>query len=145
MQCKLYSNTLFCPKVPSAQGYMIAQIFTTNFSWSQSSACHPRAKPMLYLVFFFAQEGLPPKMIVDCAKKMRLGEFAQKCKEATCYLQGTETYSPWSNFAEHEIRELKKDAARKLTQSGAPRQLWCFALEYKSYVHSHALHMTSIN
>ncbi|KAL7479384.1 hypothetical protein ACHAW6_005116 [Cyclotella cf. meneghiniana] len=56
-------------------------------------------------------------MVVDAAKEMKLGEFAQKCKEATCYLWGTETYSQWSNFAEHEIRELKKGAARKLTCS----------------------------
>jgi hypothetical protein len=47
-------------------------------------------------------------MIVDNAKEMKLGEFAQKCKEAHCYLRSMEPYSPWSNSAEHEIRELKK-------------------------------------
>ena len=76
-------------------------------------------------------------MIVDNAKEMKFGEFVQTCKEALCYLQGTKPYSPWSNSAESEIRELKKGAARKLTRSGAPRQLWCFALEYKSYVCLH--------
>ena len=55
-------------------------------------------------------------------------------------MQSTEPYSPWSNFAEHEIRELKKAASRKLTQSGAPCKLWCFALGYKSYVCSHTSH-----
>ena len=79
-------------------------------------------------------------MIVDGENEMRLGKFAGKCKEATCYLQGTEPYSPWSNSAEHEIRELKMSAARKLTRSVTPRQLWCFALEYKSYVCSHTAH-----
>eukprot|EP00804_Cyclotella_cryptica_P017310 CCRYP_020331-RA/>CCRYP_020331-RA protein AED:0.23 eAED:0.25 QI:0/-1/0/1/-1/1/1/0/484 len=79
-------------------------------------------------------------MIVDGAKEMRLGEFARKCKEASCLLQSTEPYSPWSNSAEHEIRELKKGAARKLTRSGAPRRLWCFALEYEAYVRSHTAH-----
>ncbi|KAL7474624.1 hypothetical protein ACHAW6_000588 [Cyclotella cf. meneghiniana] len=70
------------------------------------------------LGLLFAWEGVPSKMIVDGAKEMRLGEFARKCKEATFYLQGTEPYSAWSNSAEHEIRELKKGAARKLTRSG---------------------------
>eukprot|EP00804_Cyclotella_cryptica_P020326 CCRYP_014066-RA/>CCRYP_014066-RA protein AED:0.16 eAED:0.16 QI:0/0/0/1/1/1/3/0/747 len=79
-------------------------------------------------------------MIVDGAKEMRLGEFARKCKEASCLLQSTEPYSPWSNSAEREIRELKKGAARKLTRSGAPRRLWCFALEYEAYVRSHTAH-----
>ncbi|KAL3786440.1 hypothetical protein HJC23_011021 [Cyclotella cryptica] len=81
-----------------------------------------------------------PKMIVDGAKEMKMGEFAWKCKEAHCCLRSTEPYSPWSNSAEHEIRELKKGAAWKLTRSGAPQWLWCFALEYKSYVRSHTVH-----
>eukprot|EP00804_Cyclotella_cryptica_P020249 CCRYP_010925-RA/>CCRYP_010925-RA protein AED:0.44 eAED:0.44 QI:0/0/0/1/0/0/2/0/119 len=68
-------------------------------------------------------------MNVDGAKEMKMGEFA-------C----TEPYSPWSNSAKHEIRELKKGAAWKLTRSGAPQWLWCFALEYESYVWSHTTH-----
>ncbi len=54
-------------------------------------------------------------MIVDGAKEMRLGEFAQKYKEAVCYLRGTKPYSAWSNSTKCEIREIKKGAARKLT------------------------------
>jgi hypothetical protein len=60
------------------------------------------------LGLLFAREGVPPKMIVDDVKEMKPGEFARKCKEAHCYLQSTEPYSPWSNSAECEIRELKK-------------------------------------
>eukprot|EP00804_Cyclotella_cryptica_P021920 CCRYP_000874-RA/>CCRYP_000874-RA protein AED:0.26 eAED:0.26 QI:0/0/0/1/1/1/2/0/446 len=75
-------------------------------------------------------------MIVNGSKELRLGEFARKCKEASCLLQST----PWSNSTKHEIRKLKKGAARKLTLSGAPCRLWCFALEYEAYVHSHTAH-----
>ena len=52
-------------------------------------------------------------MIVDNAKEMKLGEFSQKCKEAYCFLQSMEPYSPWSNSAYHEIRKLEKGAGRK--------------------------------
>ncbi len=55
-------------------------------------------------------------------------------------MQHTKPYYPLSNSAKHEIRELKKGAARKLTRSGVPRWLWCFVLEYESYVHSHTAH-----
>ncbi len=79
-------------------------------------------------------------MIVDNVKEMKMGEFAWKCKEASCYLRSTEPYSPWSNSAKREIRELKKGAARKLMRSGTPQRLWCFALEYESYVRSHTAH-----
>eukprot|EP00804_Cyclotella_cryptica_P004584 CCRYP_006917-RA/>CCRYP_006917-RA protein AED:0.37 eAED:0.37 QI:0/0/0/1/1/1/2/0/226 len=79
-------------------------------------------------------------MIVDGAKEMKMGEFAWKCKEAHCYLRSTEPYSPWSNSAEHEIWVLKKGAAQKMMRSGAPQRLWCFALEYESYVRLHTAH-----
>jgi hypothetical protein len=46
------------------------------------------------LGLLFAWEGVSPKMIVDNGKEMKLGEFAWKCKEASCYLQSTGPYSP---------------------------------------------------
>jgi hypothetical protein len=137
MPCNLYSDTMFCPKVPSARGYKMVQIFATDFGWSRSYPMTCKGEAHEALGLLFAREGVPLKMIVDNAKEMKLGEFAWKCKEAYCYLRSTEPYSPWSNSAEREIRELKKGAARKLTRSGAPLRLWCFALEYESYVRSH--------
>ena len=94
----------------------MAQIFLTDFGWSRSYPMSGKSQAHDALGLFFAREGVPPKMIVDNAKEMKLGEFAWKCKKTTCYLQGTESYSPWSNSTEHEIKELKKGAARKLTR-----------------------------
>ncbi len=118
----------------------MAQIFATDFGWSRCYPMTRKSEAHEALGLLFAREGVPPKMIVDNAKEMKMGEFARKCKEASCYLRSTEPYSPWSNSAEREIRELKKGAARKMTRSGAPRRLWCFALEYESYVRSHTAH-----
>jgi hypothetical protein len=115
----------------------MAQIFATDFGWSRNYPMLCKGEAHKALGLLFAWEGVLPKMIVDSVREMKLGEFAQKCKEASCHLQSTEPYSPWSNSAKYEIRELKKGAARKLTQSGAPRGLWRFVLEYQSYVHSH--------
>ena len=118
----------------------MAQIFMTDFGWSQSYPVSHKGKAHEALGLLFAHEGVPPKMIVDNAKEMKLGELAWKCKKAHCYLRSMEPYSPWSNSAKHEIRELKKGAAWKLMLSGAPQQLWCFALEYESRVRSHTAH-----
>eukprot|EP00804_Cyclotella_cryptica_P025829 CCRYP_002699-RA/>CCRYP_002699-RA protein AED:0.25 eAED:0.20 QI:0/-1/0/1/-1/1/1/0/678 len=140
LPCNLYSDTIFCPKVTLARGYKMAQIFASDFGWSR---CYPmtcKSEAHEALGLLFAREGVPPKMIVDGTKEMKMGEFAWKCKEAHCYLWSTEPYSPWSNSTEREIRKLKKGAARKLTRSGAPQQLWCFALEYELYVRSHTAH-----
>ncbi len=89
MSCNLYSNTLFGPKVPAARGYTMAQIFATDFGWSRSYPMSRKSQAHDALGLLFAWEGVPPKMIVDNAKEMKLGEFAQKCKEAMCYLWGT--------------------------------------------------------
>eukprot|EP00804_Cyclotella_cryptica_P014222 CCRYP_005639-RA/>CCRYP_005639-RA protein AED:0.34 eAED:0.34 QI:0/0/0/1/1/1/3/0/304 len=107
---------MFCPKVPLAQGYKMAQIFASDFWWSRCypMACKSKAHEALGL--FFAWEGVPPKMIADGAKEMKMEEFAWKCKGAHCNLRSTEPYSPWSNSTEHKIRELKKGAARKMTR-----------------------------
>ena len=130
LPCDLFSDTMFCPKVPSARGYKMAQIFATDFGWSR---CYPmtcKSEAHEALGLLFAWEGIPPKMIVDNAKEMKMGEFAQKCKEVSCYLRSTEPYSPWSNSAEREIRELKKGAARKLTKvRGTPAAVvLCFGV-----------------
>eukprot|EP00804_Cyclotella_cryptica_P017247 CCRYP_016811-RA/>CCRYP_016811-RA protein AED:0.26 eAED:0.25 QI:0/0/0/1/0.5/0.66/3/0/445 len=131
---------MFCPKVTSTRGYKMAQIFASDFRWSRCYLITRKSKAHEALGLLFAWEGVPPKMIVDGAKEMKMGEFAWKCKEAHCYLQSTEPYSPWSNSAKREIRELKKGAAQKMMRSGAPQWLWCFALEFKSYVQSHTAH-----
>lgn len=70
-------------------------------------------------------------MIVNGMKERKLGEFDWKCKDASCYFQSMETYSQWSNSAKLKIRELKKGATMKLTQS---------ADQYESYDPSHTAH-----
>ena len=35
MLCNLYSNTMFCPKIPLVCDYTIVQIFAADFRWSQ--------------------------------------------------------------------------------------------------------------
>ena len=83
MPCNLFSDTMFCPKVPSAQGYTMAQIFATDFEWSQSYSMSCKGKAYEALGLLFAWESVPPKLIVHNAKEMKLGECAWKCKEAS--------------------------------------------------------------
>ncbi|KAL7476431.1 hypothetical protein ACHAW6_002296 [Cyclotella cf. meneghiniana] len=86
----------------------------------------------------FAQEGFPPKMIVDNAKEMKSGEFAWKCKEATCYLRGTKPYSPWSNSAEWNLRKVQPETDSVRCAQAAV--VLCTGVRYKSYVCLHTAH-----
>ena len=48
--------------------------------------------------------------------------------------------SPWSNDAEREVKELKKEAGHKLLWSRAPKHLWDNCLELKANIRSNTAH-----
>ncbi|KAL7484333.1 hypothetical protein ACHAW6_009973 [Cyclotella cf. meneghiniana] len=111
MPCNLFSDTMFCPEVPSAQGYTMVQIFAVDFGLSQSYPISARAMPMRLLVSILHGKVSHPRWLKTC-------KGDEIYKEASCYLQNMEPHSVWCNSTKHEIRELKKGAARKLTWPG---------------------------
>ena len=80
--------------------------------------CYPmfcKSKAYGALGLLIETEGIPPEMIIAGMKDMKFCEFAGKCREVLCHWHSTKPYSTLSHPAEHEIRELKKGAARNLT------------------------------
>ena len=57
-------------------------------------------------------------------------------KEAACHLKQLAPYTPWSNAAEREINEQKKEAGNKLLLSRAPKHLWDNCLKLEAYIRS---------
>ena len=51
-----------------------------------------------------------------------------------------EPYTPWSNAAEREIRELKKGAGHKLLWSREPKRLWDDCLKLEVDIRSNTAH-----
>ena len=116
-----------------------------------TSVCHTlgwtRAFPMASiseahetLSLLFVRDGVPLTFIFNNAKEMIQGTFHQKLKEAACHLKQLESYTPWSNAAEREIKELKKGAGHKLPWSRAPKHLWDDCLELEAYIRSNTAH-----
>ena len=73
-------------------------------------------------------------IICNNIKEMILDKFYRKLKEASCHLRQTEPFTPWSNAAEREKKELKQGYVRKLIKWGIPKRLWDDCLELESYV-----------
>ena len=48
---------------------------------------------------------------------MIVNKFCPRLKEASCVLEQTEPYTPWSNIAERTIKELKKGEDQKFTKT----------------------------
>ena len=71
---------------------------------------------------------------------MVLGEFNRKFKEASYHLKQTEQFTPWSNAAEREMKELKKGSGRKFIKSGTPKRQWDDCLELESCIRSNTPH-----
>ena len=98
---------------------------------------HPMAKKSNAhegLSLLFARDGVPNCLIMDNAKEQTLGEFRRKAREADCWVKQTEVYSPWSNYAELAIRELKKGCARKMVKAHVPKRLWDDCLKMEAFI-----------
>ena len=92
------------------------------------------------LSLLFQWDGMPSTVICDNSKEMVLGEFNRILKEALCHLKQMEPFTPWSNEAKKEMKNLKKGSGRKLIKSGTPKRLWDDCLELDSYVRSNTAH-----
>ena len=92
------------------------------------------------LLMLFVRGGVPPTCICNSAKEMIKGKFHEKLKDAACHLKQLEPYTPWSNAAEREIKELKKGVAHNLLHSRSPKCLWDVCLEFEAYIRSNKAH-----
>ena len=107
-----------------------AQVYATDFGWAMAFPMASRSKAHETLLLLFVRYGVTPTCICNNAKEMIECKFHQKLKEDACHLKQLESYTPWSNAAEREIKELKKGAGCKL-QSRGPRCLWDDCLDWK--------------
>ena len=68
------------------------------------------------------------------------GKFYQKLRDTAYQLKQLESYTPWSNATEREIKELKKVAGHKLLWSRAPKCLWDNYLGLEACIRSNTAH-----
>ena len=61
-------------------------------------------------------------------------------EDTTFYLKHLELYTPWSNAAEREIKELEKEIGCKLLKSRASKCLWDDSLDLEAYIRSNTTH-----
>ena len=80
-------------------------------------------------------------MISDSSKEQAVNyEFSNKLRDACCHYKQLEPYSPQSNAAEINIRELKSGSSRKMIRKQSLKKLWDHFLELESLIFSHTAH-----
>ena len=99
-----------------------------------------RSEAHATLLFLFMRDGIPLTCICNNAKELIQGKFHQKLKKAACHLKQLELYTPWSNAAERDIKELKKGSGHKLLQTRASKHLCDDCLELEANIRSNTAH-----
>jgi hypothetical protein len=122
--------------VVSKRGNQYAQVFATPFGWTRVYPMKKKSDAHDGLSLMFARDGVPTCLIMDNSKEQTLGAFRKKAREADCWIKQTEAYSPWSNYTELAIRELKKACARRMVKAKVPKRLWDDCLELEAYIRS---------
>ena len=107
----------------SRMGDGCAQVNATDYGWARVFPISSRSEAHKTLSLLFTQDSIQSTCIYDSAKEMIHCKFYQKLKNAACQLKQLEPYTPWSNAAEKEIKELKKGAGCKLLQSKGLHQM----------------------
>jgi hypothetical protein len=93
----------------------------------------------LTLSDFLNDVGAPAKIVMDHgSREQTMGKFRQLAREAGCKVVQVEPYTPHSNQAELGIRELMKQARRKMVATRTPNRLWddCAKLEAEIISHT---------
>ena len=119
----VFSDTMFASTV-SRRGNKCAQVYDSDSGWAETFPMTSRSKAHETLSLLFVRDGVLPACICDNAKEIIQEKFHEKLNEAACHLKQLEPYTPWSNAAEREIKELKKVTGCKLLRSRAQKCLW---------------------
>jgi hypothetical protein len=135
----LCSDTLFS-HVRSVRGFTCAQIFTDGHGFVRIYPMRSKSDAHHALMKFIHEVGVPKNLLTDRAQEEMRGEWGQIEKKYRIHQKTTESYSPWQNRAEGEIRELKKLTRRALRSNGTPNEFWCYAMEWAAKVRSCTAH-----
>ena len=139
LRADVFTDTLKA-KTKSYRGNHYAQAYGTSFKWARCHAMQTRSQAHHTISTLFTRDGVPNNMFCDNAMEQIGGEFRRKVQEAGCYMKSTEPHTPWTNYAESTIREVKKSSSRKMQSTGCPKRFWDDCIEMEAMIMSHTAH-----
>ena len=85
----------------------------------------------------FNYDGVPSKIVMDCAREKIMGKFKKSCQDATVQVQQLEYNTPWANRAEGEVRENTRAERRAMKKLACPARLWDYFAELQANIRCH--------
>eukprot|EP00957_Ditylum_brightwellii_P178463 13594148-Ditylum_brightwellii.AAC.1 len=117
-------------KVKSIRGYTLGQVFCDIINFTKFYPTKSKSKAYETLNEFIAKVGVPNHINTDGDKGLTEGDWCKMVKSHGITQSTTEPHSPWKNYAESGIRELKRIVKRVMKKKKVPLWLWYFETEY---------------
>jgi hypothetical protein len=126
---RFYSKTMFA-SIKSLCGNTMGQLFVNDIGFTHFIPMKSKADAGHALLEFIQDIGIPSALHTDDAKELTSGIWEQICKDHGIKQTLAEPYSPFQNWAEINIRELKKQVRRTMSKTKTPKRLWDFCAQY---------------
>ena len=122
--------------VKSIRGHIGGVLYTNKCGFKKFYPCSTEsgAETGSSLKSFVEFVGLPAGMHSDNHKNFKEGFFRKILRKFGITATYTEPHSPWQNWAEFAIGEVKSYARRMMQRTNTPIRLWCFCYEYAADV-----------
>lgn len=108
----------------------MAQVFCTDFGYTKITPMTLKSEAGYALQELIRDIGIPKYMHTDDAKELTLGTWKKVCQEHGIGMSNTEAKSPFQNWAECVIGEIKCHTHRFMSRTRSPKRLWDFRAIY---------------
>ena len=145
LNVEMYTDTAKAG-VKSHDQMLYIQVYATHGGWVKAYPMATKADTVHTLQDLLKEVGVPAKLILDNSLEQTKGDFRKMARDAGIRIVQTEPHSPWQNYAESAIRELKKATRRRMARTRTPEVLWsdCVVLEAEIMSHT-ARHTPHLN
>ena len=128
------TDTLFA-SVKSLEGYTCAQLFVGKESkYTKVYGMRTESQGCDTLQDFIRDVGSPYNIHNNNSKMQTSKVWHEILRTYNITQTTTEPYSPWQNFAERRIQDIKTLSKKLLDYGGADDALWYLALNYATYM-----------
>lgn len=132
-----YLDTFFSSVPASVRGYRCFNLFAwKNSKYDFPVLMHRRSQALSSLEDCLSKCGVMTELKSDNAPEFTSKKFQAKLKMLCINQSFTEPHHQNENVAEPRGGNLKAATVHVLTCTKAPKELWCYALEYTALVRS---------
>ena len=141
LNVEMYTDTAKAG-IKSYDQMLYVQVYATTSGWVKAYPMASKKDTPHTLQDLLKEVGVPSKLIMDNALEQTKGEYKRMARDAGIRIVQTEPHSPWQNYAESAIRELKKATRRRMARTRTPQVLWSDCIVLEAEIVSHTARQT---